>query len=172
MAYASFTNSDSATAAVEALNERQCELLNKRVLKACYAKLVTEEEHLILNTLVECTSETKDIVIPGVYVLNDFVSEEEEKSLIHNIDNEEYVPQLHRRVQHYGYRFDYKSKDILKDISLGELPVMFNSLLAQVEEKKVLKYGRPDQITVNEYEPGIVCVLYILYLYNCISTLT
>ena len=48
LAYASYVEIEHAVNAVNILNERPCELLNKRVLKVGFARLVSEEEYMIM----------------------------------------------------------------------------------------------------------------------------
>lgn len=45
--------------------------------------------------------------IPGLHLLLDFVTAEEEASLLAAVDAAPWVDMAKRRVQHYGYRFDY-----------------------------------------------------------------
>ena len=74
----------------------------------------------------ECTSLTADVKVPGLVVVPDFVSEEEETTLLAVLTGPQApwappqtVPSrggsLKRGVQHYGYVFDYKTADVLRD---------------------------------------------------------
>jgi hypothetical protein len=62
------------------------------------------------------------IDIPGLYIIDDFISEEEEKTMIQNIDSFEWTKLSHRRVQHYGYEFIYGANNVNKNKKIGELP--------------------------------------------------
>lgn len=53
--------------------------------------------------------------IPGLILIHDFLSEEEESALITAIDAAEWTPQLSRRVQHYGHAFDYRTRKAVTD---------------------------------------------------------
>jgi alkylated DNA repair protein alkB family protein 8 len=45
--------------------------------------------------------------IPGLLVFHDFVTEDEEKNLVEQIDAQKWNRLKRRRVQHYGYEFIY-----------------------------------------------------------------
>ena len=72
----------------------------------------------------ECTSTTSHIYIPGLHLIPDYVSTEEEAVLLAVLTGPEapwapaqFTPsggQIKRRVQHYGYVFDYVSADVLR----------------------------------------------------------
>ena len=92
-------------------------------------------------------------IIGGGYI-PDFINENDEKELLAGIDNEKWITDLKRRVQHYGYRYDYKARTIDAKDKLGDLPEwagkVIEKLMAGAEP--VFKQ-KPDQIIVNEYEP-------------------
>ena len=48
--------------------------------------------------------------IPGLLVVHNFITEEEEEKLINALDNRPWISQLSRRVQHYGATFDYANR--------------------------------------------------------------
>ena len=75
-----------------------------------------------------CTSSTKDVVVPGLVIVPEFVSEEEEATLMALLTGPTapWAPSqvtmnkigsgtVRRRVQHYGYVFDYETADVLRD---------------------------------------------------------
>ena len=54
----------------------------------------------------------------------------------------------------YSYRFDYKLKDVDRS-SLGEIPSQFTDLTSMLAAKEIIDPAEiPNQITINEYEPG------------------
>src|SRR5262249_12082482 len=58
-----------------------------------------------------------------------------------------------RRVQHYGYKYDYRARQISSGMYLGGLPNFTVPLTSRlVEDGHFSKV--PDQIIVNEYLPG------------------
>jgi alkylated DNA repair dioxygenase AlkB len=62
--------------------------------------------------------------IDGLIYIPDFISVEKEKSLLSNIDKQPWLNDLKRRVQHYGYKYDYRARNIDKSLSLGSGAMM------------------------------------------------
>lgn len=89
----------------------------------------------------------------GADYQSDFVGIEEEKALIAAIDRQRWSNDLRRRVQHYGYRYDYKERKATGDDKIGELPEWVSFLCDRLIEQDVFT-THPDQLIVNEYEPG------------------
>lgn len=85
--------------------------------------------------------------IPGLQYLPDFITAAEERTLVEIIDQQPWLHDLKRRVQHYGYKYDYKARAVTADSYLGPLP----GWLMPVTQKLPFK---PDQAIVNEYLPG------------------
>ena len=94
--------------------------------------------------------------IPGLVFVPDFLDEAEEKAIIREIDICEWSKELQRRVQHYGWRYEYRSRKVGPDMSLGSLPSWANAIATRLFEAGLLPY-LPDQVIVNEYvgEQGI-----------------
>jgi alkylated DNA repair protein alkB family protein 8 len=84
------------------------------------------QQHQIpgLPSRSECTSSTSHVHIPGLCLIPNYVSEEEEQVMLAVLTGPDapwapaqYTPsggQIKRRVQHYGYVFDYESADVLR----------------------------------------------------------
>ncbi len=51
---------------------------------------------------------TAECSVPGLELIPDFVSEEEEKALLALVDSRSWQTLAKRRVQHYGYEFQYE----------------------------------------------------------------
>jgi alkylated DNA repair dioxygenase AlkB len=90
-------------------------------------------------------------MIDGLKYITDFISEEEESDLLNQIDNQEWCLDLKRRVQHYGYKYDYTKKKINESMRVGEIPAFLNKYKELVS---VFFEKSPDQIIINEYRPG------------------
>lgn len=90
--------------------------------------------------------------VSGLYYLPEFISVQEEISLLEYIDTQQWSNELKRRVQHYGYRYDYKSKRVDSSDYLGPLPLWLASISNRLVNEIFSKH--PDQIIVNEYLPG------------------
>jgi len=50
--------------------------------------------------------------IPGLNYIPEYISAQQENELIYIIDAQPWITELKRRVQHYGWRYDYKARDI------------------------------------------------------------
>lgn len=50
------------------------------------------------------------ILITGLTYVPDFISESEHKEIWEAINKEKWLDDLKRRVQHYGYKYDYKKE--------------------------------------------------------------
>lgn len=58
-----------------------------------------------------------------------------------------------RRVQHYGYRYDYKKRSVDVTDFLGDMP-RFLDLVCQAAVQNNVFEVKPDQVILNEYLPG------------------
>lgn len=85
--------------------------------------------------------------ISGLEYISDFITEDEERTLIEVIDGQPWLNDLRRRVQHYGYKYDYKVRTVTADSYLGLLPDWIIPATQNLPFK-------PDQAIVNEYLPG------------------
>lgn len=86
-------------------------------------------------------------MIDGLTYTPEFVAPAEETALLAAIDAHPWLTDLARRVQHYGYRYDYKARRVSPEMYLGPLPAFLAPLTARLAMV-------PDQAIVNEYEPG------------------
>jgi alkylated DNA repair dioxygenase AlkB len=88
--------------------------------------------------------------IAGLKILFDFISKEEENELLDNIDKSAWLTDLKRRVQHYGYKYDYKARRIDQSFFIGEIPIWMKFLSDRLQQKKIIDFI-PDQAIINEY---------------------
>ncbi len=91
--------------------------------------------------------------IPGLSYVPDFIDAEEEQELLTSIDEEPWIHDLKRRVQHYGYRYDYTARALTPDSYLGPLPEWVNALSDRLARDNIFS-KKPEQLIVNEYMPG------------------
>ena len=91
--------------------------------------------------------------ISGLIYLQDYVSEEHHEWLIKQVDAQAWDTTLQRRVQHYGYRYDYKARRVTSDMYLGPLPKWLTRIANQLHDDGLIEIV-PDQVIINEYEPG------------------
>ncbi|ABV78930.1 Alkylated DNA repair protein [Rickettsia bellii OSU 85-389] len=93
------------------------------------------------------------IIIPGLTYISEYITIEEENKLIKLIDNSKWNNELKRRVQHYGYKYDYKSRSINQSYFLGMLPQWLQTLCDSLHKQNIF-HEIPDQVIINEYMPG------------------
>ncbi|KAJ3179845.1 Alkylated DNA repair protein alkB 8 [Geranomyces variabilis] len=98
------------------------------------------------------------LAVPGLTVVPGFVSPAEETAILSSLANSQqesaWTTLGKRRVRHFGYRFDYIRRTVDRDTSAAEP-------MPSWAERVIAAYGQmfpdadiPDQLTVNEYEPG------------------
>lgn len=90
---------------------------------------------------------------PGLTYLPNYISLQEHEQLIFVVDQQLWLTDLKRRVQHYGYRYNYTSRTVDLSMYIGELP-NWGQKLAQRLFDDGLMTRIPDQLIVNEYQPG------------------
>ena len=90
--------------------------------------------------------------IPGLQYFPDFLSSEEQTAIWKSVNASPWLTDLKRRVQHYGYKYDYKARLINYSQKIGELPQWSHFICDRIIENGWMKY--PDQLIVNEYQPG------------------
>ena len=94
-----------------------------------------------------------EIDISGLTYIPDFISAQEQDFLLAQIDQQAWLTDLKRRVQHYGYKYDYKARAVSSDAYLGPLPDWVLSVSKKLHNASIFP-SAPDQVIVNEYLPG------------------
>lgn len=89
----------------------------------------------------------------GLTYLENFIQDDEVEWLVREIDAAPWRSDLKRRVQHYGYRYDYKARQARREDYLGPLPDIFQHLAERLTSEGHFQ-AFPDQVIVNEYRPG------------------
>ena len=71
---------------------------------------------------------------PGLVYEPGFVTVDEAEELLREIDDEDapWLPDLSRRVKHYGFKYDYLARRIVRSMHLGPLPGWLRHLADQV----------------------------------------
>ena len=91
--------------------------------------------------------------VPGLTYLPDYLDAAQHDRLVAVIDAQPWLADLQRRVQHYGYRYDYKARKVEPAMYLGPLPDWAAELAERLQREGWFAVP-PDQLIVNEYEPG------------------
>ncbi len=92
-------------------------------------------------------------MIDGLKYLPQYLSPEEQKILLDEIDSQEWNTELRRRVQHYGYKYSYKNRSIDRTMVAPAFLPACDVLAGKLTEDGIFK-TKPDQLIVNEYMPG------------------
>ncbi|KAF9578380.1 hypothetical protein BGW38_005851 [Lunasporangiospora selenospora] len=98
------------------------------------------------------------LAVPGLTLLSDFITEDEESQLIQQLDEGAWAgrgiepnPEMKRRHQHFGGVFSYRLRRVVGEME--KLPSMFDFLTVRLIEKGLYAHT-PNSIIVNEYEAG------------------
>uniref|UniRef100_A0A7S3EF57 Fe2OG dioxygenase domain-containing protein n=1 Tax=Rhodosorus marinus TaxID=101924 RepID=A0A7S3EF57_9RHOD len=92
--------------------------------------------------------------IRGLTLLEGFLTEAEEQTLLRAVDSKGWENLSKRRVQHHGYAFDYKVRGVNPREKIGPLPRFVEPIVSRL--KALDDVGQEfDQLTVNEYVPGV-----------------
>ena len=91
--------------------------------------------------------------IDGLTYIPDFIASTTESALIKIIDAQPWITELKRRVQHYGWRYDYKARSVTNDLRIGVLPDWLQSYAMRLQQAGLFA-DTPDQVIINEYLPG------------------
>jgi len=87
--------------------------------------------------------------IEGLVYTTNYITVEQEQLLISKIDEQPWLTDLKRRVQHYGYKYDYKARKITPNLKIADVPEWLQIL------------DGFDQVIVNEYLTGQGITLHI-----------
>jgi len=82
-----------------------------------------------------------------------FLSAQEQADLLAFIEHQPWLDDLKRRVQHYGYKYDYRARAIDQNYHLGPLPLLLADIGQRLYRQHLLD-AIPDQAIINEYMPG------------------
>ena len=102
------------------------------------------------------TAVSEGLLPCGLVFLPNFVSAAEERDLVASFDNptlSTWSHELSRRVQHFGYRYNYKLRALSAADRIAELPETIRALGRRLVDLGYFA-SAPDQVIVNEYEPG------------------
>lgn len=86
----------------------------------------------------------------GLIFIPNFITPKEEVSLLASIERHPWDTSMSRRVQHYGWQYDYRAKKVNPNSYLGPLPAWAQMLGKRLLKEKIL-LELPDQVIVNEY---------------------
>ena len=88
----------------------------------------------------------------GAAIVPDILTVAEEQRVLMRIANAPWLSDLSRRVQHYGYRYDYRQRATGRHAPAPAFP-RWASVMAE-RLRPLFDGALPDQCIVNEYRPG------------------
>jgi len=91
--------------------------------------------------------------ISGLCYTSDYITQNEHDTLLASIDAAPWMTDLQRRVQHYGYRYDYRKRAVAITSYIGVLPDWAWRLARRLCNDGFMPEPA-DQVIVNEYQPG------------------
>ena len=91
--------------------------------------------------------------VPGLRYIPTYLAPDIQDQLLTIIDQQPWLTDLKRRVQHYGYRYDYTRRTIDDSLFLGPLPTWAAPLADRLHQEEWIGQ-RPDQLIINEYLAG------------------
>jgi alkylated DNA repair dioxygenase AlkB len=86
----------------------------------------------------------------GLLIVPEFITSDHEVNLIEMIDAMPWDESMLRRVQHHGWRYDYKGRKVDEAAYLGPLPDWASSLGEKLADDGLVS-EMPDQMLINEY---------------------
>ncbi len=90
----------------------------------------------------------------GLAYLPRFLSDSAQAALWDRIEGLPWRDDLERRVQHYGWRYDYRARTVARDMHIGPLPEWLRQIARRLYAETSVFDCEPDQAIVNEYLPG------------------
>lgn len=101
----------------------------------------------------EIDNKNDSIKINGFDYIPKFISGKEHDDLLKNIDEQAWLLDLKRRVQHYGYKYDYKRRRVDRTMRIIDPPPLIQKYSYRLKEQEIFE-NVPDQVIINEYEAG------------------
>ncbi len=108
------------------------------------------------HTSNRCSGLREVEAVSGLKFLEGFLTPEQQDYCVQRVDAaaDQWRNDLSRRVQHYGWRYDYKARAITPDMHIGALPDWLARLAQKLYDETGLFDREPEQVIVNEYLPG------------------
>ncbi len=107
----------------------------------------------VVEDMIRPTASPIISAIPGLEFREDFLNRQEEETIVQTLDSGVWSCELSRRVQHYGYKYDYKARRIDSTMHIGNLPDWLQAVAERLRTSGYFE-ATPDQVIVNEYLPG------------------
>jgi alkylated DNA repair dioxygenase AlkB len=109
------------------------------------------QESLPFDTKIK--NRNNEFKINGLFYKSEFITISEQDELINKIDRQPWLDDLRRRVQHFGYKYDYKARRINQSMKIADFPDWMMAYARKLHEEDIFP-DIPDQVIINEYLPG------------------
>jgi alkylated DNA repair dioxygenase AlkB len=93
-----------------------------------------------------------ETALPGFFIYPEFITEQQELLLLNEIDSQTWIVDFLRRLQYYGYRNELEKPYNLVPFPV-EMPLHIRELSAELVKQEIIQH-LPDQVIINEYNPG------------------
>lgn len=91
--------------------------------------------------------------VSGLTYIPDYIKLDEQNLLSETIDVQKWSIKSQRRIQEYGYKYDYKNGAFASSTYLGALPDWTQTIATRLYNDGLMG-NMPEQVIVNEYQPG------------------
>lgn len=91
--------------------------------------------------------------VPGLAYIPNYLKKDEQDDLLQVIDRQKWSIKEERKILEYGYKYDYRNGFFVSSNYLGALPDWAQSIAVRLA-KDGLMVNVPDQVIINEYQPG------------------
>ena len=108
---------------------------------------------LFSNLESEKSQKIKEGIVPDLIFIENYISDIIHDKLIIEIDKNIWSDELRRRVQHYGYKYNYKARSINHNMKVEDLPSWATEIGNKLYKDGYFEFP-PDQLIVNEYFAG------------------
>lgn len=86
------------------------------------------------------------MIPPGLFLQYDFITEDTENMIVRYLDSKPWSTKLSRRTQHYGYEYNYNSRDV--NNTAPSIEGILKDIADHLARNNILN---PTQCIVNEY---------------------
>ncbi len=93
------------------------------------------------------------MLIPGLIYIPNFISDMQQDFIVADLDNHRWSTELSRRVQHFGYKYDYRNRSIDETMKAAAMLPWMKVYGQKLVERQLFPEA-PDQAIVNEYKVG------------------
>ncbi|MDE0085824.1 MAG: alpha-ketoglutarate-dependent dioxygenase AlkB [Candidatus Poribacteria bacterium] len=91
--------------------------------------------------------------IQGLKYIENYITADKQDELLAHVNKGLWLKDLKRRVQHYGFKYDYKARKVDMSMYVDELPEWLRVLSEKLYQEGYMS-KIADQVIVNEYESG------------------